>query len=37
VEDTEAILLVLAQVAEQRDRQTAGHCERLALMSLTLL
>jgi putative two-component system response regulator len=34
--DTEGILFALAHAVEQRDRQTAGHCERLALMSVAL-
>jgi response regulator RpfG family c-di-GMP phosphodiesterase len=34
--DTEGILFALALAVEQRDRQTAGHCERLALMSVAL-
>jgi putative two-component system response regulator len=36
LEETEAILFALAVAVEQRDRQTAGHCERLALISLSL-
>ena len=36
VEETEAILLALARAVEQRDRQTAGHCERLAYTSISL-
>ena len=34
--DTEGILFALALAVEQRDRQTAGHCERLALLGVTL-
>jgi len=36
VEETEAILFALARAVEQRDRATWGHCERLALISVTL-
>lgn len=36
VEETEAVLFALAKAVEQRDSVTAGHCERLALMSLAL-
>jgi response regulator RpfG family c-di-GMP phosphodiesterase len=36
IDETEAILFSLALAVEQRDRQTAGHCERLALMSVAL-
>ena len=32
----EGVLLSLAKVVEQRDRHTAGHCERLAFMSVSL-
>jgi len=35
-EETEAILFALALAVEQRDNYTAGHCERLALISVTL-
>src|SRR5215468_1447374 len=35
-DETEGILFVLAQAVEQRDRQTAGHCQRLALISVAL-
>jgi len=34
--DTEGILFALAKAVEQRDRHTAGHCERLALISVML-
>jgi HD-GYP domain-containing protein (c-di-GMP phosphodiesterase class II) len=34
--ETEAILLALGQAVEQRDRQTAGHCERLSFISVSL-
>ena len=36
VEETEAILFALARAVEQRDQSTWGHCERLALISVTL-
>ena len=36
VNETEEILFALAQAVEQRDNQTAGHCERLALISVSL-
>jgi putative two-component system response regulator len=36
VDETEAILFALAQAVEQRDRRTAGHCERLAFMGVAL-
>jgi cyclic di-GMP phosphodiesterase len=36
IDETEEILFALAQAVEQRDRQTAGHCERLALISVSL-
>lgn len=36
VEETEAILFALARAVEQRDQATWGHCERLALISVTL-
>lgn len=36
VDETEEILFALAQAVEQRDNQTAGHCERLALISVSL-
>jgi putative nucleotidyltransferase with HDIG domain len=35
-DETEATLFSLAQAVEQRDHQTAGHCERLALMSVAM-
>lgn len=35
-EETEAILFALAKAVEQRDAQTAGHCERLAFISVAL-
>ena len=35
-DDTEAILLALAQAVEQRDRNTAGHCERMAFIGVSL-
>src|SRR5262245_46605536 len=33
---TEAVLLSLAKVVEQRDNHTAGHCERLAFTGVAL-
>jgi putative two-component system response regulator len=33
---TEEILFALAMAVEQRDRETAGHCERLALMGVAM-
>jgi putative two-component system response regulator len=36
VDETEEILFALAEAVEQRDHQTAGHCERLALISVSL-
>jgi putative two-component system response regulator len=33
---TEHVLLSLAKVVEQRDKHTAGHCERLAITSVAL-
>lgn len=36
IDDTEAILLALAQAVEQRDRNTAGHCERMAFIGVSL-
>jgi putative two-component system response regulator len=35
-EETEGLLLALAQAVEQRDRQTAGHCERMAFISVAI-
>src|SRR5579872_3464177 len=35
-DQTEAILFALAQAAEQRDRDTAGHCERIAFIGVAL-
>src|SRR5579863_7648662 len=35
-DETEAILFALAQAVEQRDRHTAGHCERLAFTGVAL-
>src|SRR5690242_1388705 len=34
--ETEAILFSLGKAVEQRDAQTAGHCERLAFIALAL-
>jgi putative two-component system response regulator len=34
--DTENVLFALGQAVEQRDAQTAGHCERLAFVSVAL-
>jgi putative two-component system response regulator len=36
LEETESILFALAQAVEHRDRCTAGHCERLSLLSVTM-
>ena len=36
VEETEGLLFALAQAVEQRDRHTAGHCERLAYIAVAL-
>ena len=36
MDETEAILFSLAKAVEQRDAQTAGHCERLAFISVAL-
>ncbi len=36
VDSTEATLFALAQAVEQRDSQTAGHCERMAFLSVAL-
>lgn len=35
-DETECILFSLAKAVEQRDAQTAGHCERLAFLSVAL-
>lgn len=36
IDPTESILFALAQAVEQRDHQTAGHCERLAFVGVAL-
>jgi putative two-component system response regulator len=36
LDETEAILFSLAKAVEQRDAQTAGHCERLAFIGVAL-
>jgi response regulator RpfG family c-di-GMP phosphodiesterase len=36
IDETEGILFALAQAVEQRDHQTAGHCERLAFIGVAL-
>ena len=36
ISETESILFALAQAVEQRDHQTAGHCERLAFISVAM-
>jgi putative two-component system response regulator len=36
LEQTETILFALAQALEHRDQSTAGHCDRLGLLSLAL-
>jgi putative two-component system response regulator len=36
IDETEGILFALAQAVEQRDLQTAGHCERLAFISVAM-
>jgi putative nucleotidyltransferase with HDIG domain len=36
IDQTESILFALAQAVEQRDRQTAGHCERLAFVAVAI-
>jgi putative two-component system response regulator len=36
VQESEAVVLALAQAVELRDRTTSGHCERLALYSVAL-
>ncbi len=35
-DQTEAVLVTLAQTVEQRDRYTGGHCQRLSLYSVLL-
>lgn len=35
-DETEGLLLALAQAVEQRDRQTSGHCERLAFIGVAI-
>jgi len=35
-EETESLLFALALAVEQRDRHTAGHCERMAFISVAL-
>ncbi len=36
IDPTESILFALAQAVEQRDTQTAGHCERLAFIAVAI-
>jgi putative nucleotidyltransferase with HDIG domain len=36
VSETEAILFAMGQMVEQRDKHTAGHCGRLAFMSVAM-
>ena len=36
IDETEGTLLALAQALEQRDRNTSGHCERLAFIGVSL-
>jgi HD-GYP domain-containing protein (c-di-GMP phosphodiesterase class II) len=36
INESEGILFALAQAVEQRDRQTAGHCERLAFIGAAI-
>ena len=36
ISETETILFALGQVVEQRDKHTAGHCERLAFISVAI-
>ena len=36
LEESETILLALAQAVELRDPSTAGHCERLAALSVAM-
>lgn len=35
-DETAAVVFALAQAVEQRDRHTAGHCERMAFISVAL-
>jgi putative two-component system response regulator len=35
-EETDGLLFALAHAVEQRDRQTAGHCERLACIAVAI-
>ena len=36
LDEADAVLIALAQAVEHRDSRTAGHCERLAVMSTSL-
>ena len=36
ISETETVLFALGQVVEQRDKHTAGHCERLAFISVAM-
>jgi putative two-component system response regulator len=36
ISETETILFAVGQVVEQRDKHTAGHCERLAFISVAM-
>jgi putative two-component system response regulator len=36
LDEADAVLIALAQAVEHRDSRTAGHCERLAIMSTSL-
>src|ERR1039458_5519140 len=36
ISEPEVILFALSQVVEQRDKHTAGHCERLAFISVAM-
>jgi putative two-component system response regulator len=36
ISETEAILFAVGQAVEQRDKHTAGHCERLAFISVAI-
>ena len=36
LDESDAVLIALAQAVEHRDSRTAGHCERLAIMSTSL-